>query len=132
MKPDYRISLTIAALLIVAALIIPPWKNTFNGQFSGFYYVFTESAVSTIYDKLEIDYGRLTIEVICIILIMAVIHLLLLVPFINALLVKIQIFIGIILKPIILVFRFTRNNFLIMIILFIVTISVVRNVRYLL
>jgi hypothetical protein len=118
MKPDYRITLTITALLIVAALIIPPWKDTFNGQFAGFYYVFSEKEVPTINSGFEIDYGRLAIEVICIILIMVSIHSFMLVPFVNAFLVKVQAFIGMILKPIILAFRFLdRNIFLIKIFL---------------
>lgn len=118
MKPDYRISLTITALLIVAALVMPPWKDTFNGQFTDFYYIFSEKGAPTIQSGSEIDYGRLAIEVIGIIFIMVAIHSLMLVLFVNNYLIKVRAFIGIILKPIIVTFRFIdRNLFLIRILL---------------
>jgi hypothetical protein len=118
MKPDFRISLTITALLIVVALAMPPWKDTFNGQFTGFYYVFSEKGASTIQSRSEIDYGRLTIEVIGIIFITIAIHSIMLMPLVNNYLIKVRAFIEIILKPIVVTFRFIdKNLFLIRILL---------------
>lgn len=129
MKLDYRISLTITALLIVAALVMPPWKDTFNGQFTGFYYVFSEKGASTIQSRSEIDYGRLAIEIIGIIFIMVAIHSLMLAPLVNNCLIKVQAFIGIILKPIVVTFRFIdKNLFLIRILL--LAVIVILGFRY--
>lgn len=121
MKPDYRISIAITALLIVVALLIPPWKDQFNGQFVDFYYVFSEEIPkikwvgnSPIRVNIEIDYVRLAIEIIGIILIMLAIHLLMLVPFVAVFFEKVQTFIKVILKPVNLVFSFlSEYHFLI-------------------
>ena len=44
MKPDYRITLAISSVLIVAALLFPPWKSPYDQNFVGFYFVFEDGA----------------------------------------------------------------------------------------
>lgn len=87
MKPEYRFTFAIASLLIVTALILPPWKNSYTGHFSGFYYVFSEADKV---DMLELDYARLLITVFGIILITAAANLLLPAPTLSSFVVNIQ------------------------------------------
>lgn len=90
MKPDYRISIAITALLIVIVLLIPPWKDQFTGQFVDFYYVFSEELPKLkwinnfpVKIDLQIDYSRLIILILGIISIMLAIHLFASVPLVN-------------------------------------------------
>lgn len=76
MKPDYRITLAITSLLIVGAIIFPPWKHAIEDQFVGFHYVFADESLVK---SLEIDYARLAIIVVGIILTAMTVHILLLV-----------------------------------------------------
>lgn len=76
MKPDYRITIAIVSLLIITALFFPPWKHSITGQFSGFYFLFSEAEIVSF---LELDYSKLVLIVLTITLIAVSAHLLLLV-----------------------------------------------------
>lgn len=78
MKLDYRITLAISSVVIVAALLFPPWKSSYDQNFIGFYFAF-EDGVNLPYGA-QLDYPRLTIEVFCIALVSLLIHLSLHVP----------------------------------------------------
>lgn len=78
MKPDYRITLAISSVLIVAALLFPPWKGPYAENFIGFYFVFEDEA--NLPYRATLDFPRLTIEVICIALFSLLIHLSLHIP----------------------------------------------------
>ncbi len=82
MRTNSRINVAITAILVVVALIFPPWKDPTNGLFIGFYYVFSEefpkinwvNNLAIPIHRLEIDYAKLIMEIIGIILMMIAIH----------------------------------------------------------
>lgn len=74
MKPEYRITFAIASILILTALIFPPWKNSYTEQFSGFHYLFSNAELVKM---LELDYARLAIIILGIVLTASASHSLL-------------------------------------------------------
>ena len=63
MKPATRAAIVIGCLLIVAALLYPPWVDSYSKEFVGFHFI-TGKDVNNAY-RSQIDYAKLAIIILC-------------------------------------------------------------------
>jgi hypothetical protein len=66
MKPAIKTAIVITCILIVVALLNPPWINSFSKHFLGFHSIFGDGAQAGYLGDPKIDYGKLILIILSI------------------------------------------------------------------
>jgi len=64
MKPATRAAIVIGCLLLFAALLYPPWVDSYTKEFVGFHFITGEDVYNAY--RSQIDYAKLAIIILCI------------------------------------------------------------------